>query len=324
MIIGISIEAAFALFLPLVLALSYLYFAGLRGWLEGLQKGVRLSVLTGVALLWISLIPGPLTFLGALIASFVLVGITFFKDVKSAVKAFGKILVPTKFVKLLKEGCNSDAGCLARYAAAWPALAALASTTEVVTAPLAMFIIGALTKPPSVKGRLSFLNKIISLVMILVAWAYAIINTLKNLLLPRWLLVQEYALTGEVSKLPLTARLLAKLLGKEAAYLYVAILISLAAYTVVRLHSALEAERRREVMASVSPFVAYAVSMNKLGEPLTSIAYALGMVLAYFMRTRNVDVPKGVVDKLIYFFATVGRRVLEYSVPLGPLRRLLS
>ncbi len=323
--LSVLIEFGFLLFIPLVLLLSYLYLAGLRGMLEGLEKGPKLALLTGVALLWLSAAPGPLAALGAFLGSLALAFVSFFDDVIQGIKSFFKNLGFRKVKEKLLKGCSDDVGCLFRYLFAWPALAAVAASTEAVAGPLTMFVMGYLVKPPKLEGKLSAFNKLVSIIMLLIAWSYAVINTLKNLVLPHWLLVQEYAISGEVSKLPLTARILAKLFGKEAAYLYVAALLALAVYTVLRVHEALRSEKRREVMTTVSPFVAYAVSMNKLGEPLTSIAYALGMTLAYFMRTKNVNIPgsSSTLDKLLDLFARIGEHILEYSVPLGPLRRLL-
>ncbi|WP_148202296.1 hypothetical protein [Ignicoccus hospitalis] len=324
MVSGIIIETSFLMFIPLVLFFDYLYFAGLRAWLEGLSKGARLAVLSGVALFWIAFVPGPLTFVGAFVVSMALGVLAFFQNVKEGIKTLLVVLSPTKARALLVEGCGSERGCFVRYLFAWPALAALAATAEALMGPLTMYIIGLMTKPPSLKGKLAVLNKLISIVIIIVAWAFAFINILKNLILPHWLLLQEYAVSGEVSKLPLTARLLAKVLGKEAAYVYVTMLVILAAYTAIRVHTALDPRRRREIMAAISPFVAYAVSMNKLGEPLTSVAYAAGVTSAYFMRSRNIDVPATLVDKVMAAFAKLGRAILEYSAPLGPLRRLLA
>jgi len=324
MLIGILVESSFLVFLPLVALLGYLYLAGLRGWVEGLKKGPKLATLTGVALLWLSVVPGPIAFIGALTITLALVALTFFERVWEGIKSLLKVIVPSNFKKYVMEGCKSYEGCAARYVAAWPALAALAASSEVITGPITMFVLGAITKPPELNGKVAVLNRFIAFVMILIAWSYAVLNTLKNLILPNWLLVQEYALSGEVSKLPLTARILAMILGKEAAYAYTALLIALAVYTASRIHSALKLEFRREVVASIAPFVAYAVSMNKLGEPLTSIAYALGLTLAHFMRSRNLSMPTSILDKALMLFAKIGRGILDYSVPLGPLRRLLA
>jgi len=324
MLIGVLVESSFLVFLPLVVFLGYLYLAGLRGWVEGLKKGPKLATLTGVALLWLSVTPGPIAFLGALVITLALVVLTFFEKVLDGVKALFRAVLPSNFKKYVMEGCKSYEGCAARYVAAWPALAALAASTEVITGPITMFVLGAITKPPELSGKGAALNKFVALVMILVAWSYAVLNTLKNLLLPNWLLMQEYALSGEVSKLPLTAKILAMILGKEAAYVYTALLIALAVYTASRVHTALKLELRREVVASIAPFVAYAVSMNKLGEPLTSVAYALGLTFAHFMRSRNLSVPTSILDKTLALFAKIGKGILDYSVPLGSLRRLLA
>ena len=322
--IGIAIETSFLIFLPLVAFLSYLYLVGLRAIVEGLGKGPKLVVLTGVALVWLASVPGPVAFLGAFIITIALVVLAFFDNLKDGLKRIARVFVPSKFKKLLVEGCASQEGCAARYLAAWPALAALAASTEVISGPLTMFVLGAISKPPELKGRLAAFNKLVALIMVLIAWGYAILNIIKNLVLPHWLLMQEYAISGEVSKLPLTARILAHFLGKEASYVYMALLITLAVYTASRVHSALKLEVRRDVIAAIAPFVSYAVSMNKLGEPLTSVAYALGITLAYLMQSRNVKVPSEVVERVLDLFAKIGKGILDYSVPVGPLRRLLA
>jgi len=323
-LIGILIESTFLLFFPFVVVLSYLYLAGLKATVEGLKKGPRLAVLTGITLLWLATVPGPIAFAGALAITIAFVVLAFFENIVKGIIALLKLLNPKRFWEGLLEGCGSEEGCAARYLAAWPALAAAAATTQLITGPLTMFVLGMISRPPKLSGRLSHLSGLVGLAVVLIAWAFAVINVLKNLVLPQWLLTQEYAISGEVSKLPLTARLLASVLGREAAYAYVALLIALAVYTASRVHSALKPETRREVVAAIAPFVAYSVSMNKLGEPLTSVAYALGLTVAYSMHKRGLEVPGGLSEAVLRAFARIGKGILDYAVPLGPLRRLLS
>jgi hypothetical protein len=209
----------------------------------------------------------------------------------------------------------------------WPALAALASTLHPFVSPLVMFALGLILKPKStlnVPEKLQIINKIIVVIIVLAAWGFAIMNTLKNLLLPHWLLVQNYALSGEVSKLPLTARLMAKLFGKEAAYLYLALIVLLALYTVIRLNQVLPMSEFKYAMVIISPFVGYAVSSNKLGEPLTSIAYAIGITMSATLKVNlDSDKAQALVSKVVLIIEKLGEKVLLLDLPTPNLRRLM-
>ncbi len=325
--IGLIVELLTASMLPVALVLSYIYVAAMKGLIEK-GKNKNLTLFLGVILLWIAAVMGPITFVGAFLVSIAFILLSWVSDVKRLLRVqrlFKKLrLVREEF----RRGCTTTMGCLLRFVALWPALASIAVSTYVVVAPIVMFIVGYLLKPrSSFKGRLEPLNNIIALGVVLVAWFYAITNTIKNVLLPRWLLLQNYALSGEVSKMPITARLLAKYLGREAAYIYLALLIALALYTVVRIHQVIPKSNVKYSVVLIAPFLGYAVASNKLGEPITSVAYALGITLSVFVAPRFRAFEKGgskLIERAFRVMDVVAKRLLDFDVPMGPLRRLLT
>ncbi len=324
--IGLLIELLTTSMLPISLIISYIYIASLRGFIEK-GKNKNLSLFLGVVLLWIAAIMGPISFVAAFLVSMVFVLLSWVSDIKY-------LIFINKIVKRLKKareefrkGCTTTLGCILRFIVLWPALASIAVSTYVIMAPITMFIVGYLLKPrSSFKGKLEPLNNLIAIGVVLVAWFYAVTNTIKNILIPRWLLIQNYALSGEVNKLPITARILAKYLGKEAAYIYVALLVALALYTVIRLHQTLPKSKIKYSTALIAPFLGYAIASNKLGEPITSIAYALGITSSVFLSSRLQRLEVGssmLFERVLNAFDEIAKKLLDFDVPLGPLRRLL-
>ncbi len=325
--IGLIVELLTTSMLPVALILSYVYIAALKGLVEK-GKNKNLTLFLSIILLWIAAIMGPITFIAAFLVSLAFILLSWVSDVK-------RLLYLQRVIKKLKlarvefrRGCKTTLGCLLRFVALWPALASIAVSTYVIVAPIVMFVVGYLLKPrSSFKGRLEPLNNIVALGVVLVAWFYAITNTIKNILMPKWLLLQNYALNGEVNKMPITARILAKYLGKEAAYIYLALLIALALYTVVRIHQVIPKSDVRYSVVLIAPFLGYAVASNKLGEPITSVAYALGVTLSVFIAPRFRTFERGgskLIERTFSAMEIVAIRLLDFEVPMGPLRRLLT
>jgi hypothetical protein len=291
-LVGIALEYFLLIFLPTALVLSYLYLASLRGYLEGSQRGFKLAVLLGVILAWLAAIPGPLIFLGAFVTSLFLFSLVWwpnfhhFRELKGLVRDFMKFLKDPK--SRFFEGCKSFSGCVLRFSVAWPAPATIASTLQGILAPTVLFATGYAINvntnlPDFVKDKpyAKKLENFTRVIMTLIAWGYAIMNILKNILLPHWILMQEYILSGETSKLPLTARLMALLFGKTAAYVYGILIVALVAYTAYRIFRILSrAVGGPYTFTALAPIIGYALAANKLGEPMTSIGYALGMTIA--------------------------------------------
>ena len=334
-LIGIIIEYSFLLFFPIALVMSYLYLASLRAVLLGSNRAFKLAVLLGVMLIWLAAIPGPLVFLGAYLTAAFLTFLAWWpkfrknEGIKEKLKAMYASLRALR--RFFREGCGSLVGCLLRFTIAWPAAATLASTLQGFLSPLVMFIIGYIIniniKIPDVfkndEKLKNALTKVARIIMTFVAWGFAAMNILHNLLLPQWLLVQEYILSGEVSKLPLSARLMALIFGRTAAYVYGVMVVALAIYTALRIYQLIsESIESPYVIVALSPFIGYAIAANKLGEPLTSLGYALGMTFALkFSGLGRLITPlqrgEGLIKK-------IGELMLEYDVPLGPLARLLG
>jgi len=336
-VVGILIEYFLVIFLPIALLLSYLYIASLRATLLGSSRAFKLSVLLGVMLVWLAAIPGPLVFLGAYLTSSFLVFLAWWPKFRKREKLLNTLKSTISYLKAIRvyfnEGCTSLLGCLLRFTAAWPAVATLASTLQGFLAPIVMFIIGYIIniniKVPAVgilDGNPELANKLIKLlrvIMALVAWGFAIMNILHNLLTPQWLLIQEYIITGKVSKLPLSARLLAMLFGKTAAYIYGVMVVALALYTALRIYQLIaESIESPYVIVALSPLVGYAIAANKLGEPLTSIGYAVGMSVA--LRFPSLARLGDFFAKTEIFIDKIGKLIVEYEVPLGPLGKLLG
>ena len=323
--IGLIVELLTTSLLPLALVLSYAYVVALRAYVER-GKMKHASLFLGVVLLWIAALMGPLTLVSAFVASLAFVLLIWTPKVN--IKIMKRLIDRLKRAKEeFVKGCKTNFGCLLRFLALWPALGAVAVSTYAIMAPIIMFIIGYLLKPrQSFKGPLSFLNNVIAIAIVLVAWFYAVMNTIENILLPKWLVLQNYALSGEVSKLPMTAKILAKYIGKEAAYAYIAILILLALYTVFRIHSVAPKSELKHAMTLFAPFLGYAIASNKLGEPLTSIAYALGITFSVIASPKFQGIQERggrVIERVLVWFDAIAKRLFEFDVPMGPLRRLI-
>ncbi len=334
-LMGILLEYSLVIFLPIAILLSYLYLASLKGVLKGSQRATKLALLLGVMLLWLAAVPGPLVFIGAYLSAAFLFTLVWWPNfthppsIKEKVKAFLEVLKNPKSRFL--EGCSTFSGCFLRFTASWPASATIASSLQGFLSPLVLFATGYLINMnmsvPSVikldKSLEEFLVKIMRIIMTLVAWALAIMNLLHNLLLPQWMLVQEYILAGETSKLPLSARLMALLFGKTAAYIYGILVVTLAVYTAFRIYQLLsKAMGGPHSFTALAPFIGYALAANKLGEPMTSFGYAIGMTVAL----KGIDLKRAgaLALKLEGVVVRIGKLMLEYDVPLGPLARLLG
>ncbi|UXD22877.1 hypothetical protein IPA_09155 [Ignicoccus pacificus DSM 13166] len=333
-LVGIALEYFLVIFLPTALILSYLYLASLRAYLEGGSRGFKLAVLLGVILSWLAAMPGPLVFIGAYLTSLFLFSLVWWPNFEHSKTWRGKLEEFLDFIKRPKErffeGCRTFSGCVLRFTASWPAPATIASTLQGFLAPLVLFATGYAINtnveiPEFIKEK-PYSEKIASamrIIMTLIAWAYAVMNILKNLLLPHWVLVQEYIIAGETSKLPLTARLLAILFGKTAAYVYGALVVILAVYTAYRIYQLLSrVVGGPHTFTALAPVIGYALAANKLGEPMTSIGYALGMTIA--LKGIDLSGTGRFLLKLERFVIRLGRALLEYDVPLGPLARLLG
>ncbi len=336
-LVGIAIEYTLALFLPVAAVLSYLYLASLRALLLNSRRAKNAATLLGMVLLWLSAIAGPITFLGALLVSVALFSLVWWPRLgkgRPSIREALKALKPSELRERFKAGCATFSGCLIRYLLSWPAGAVFAVTLQGFLSPLVMFVLGYETNssfeaPKFLKDEklAGLVRRALRVIMTLVAWGFAVLNVISNVLMPRWLIIQERIVAGEVKGLPLTARLLSTFIGREASYVYGALVLVLALYTAYRAYQYVS-RRLKDVylMTVLSPFIAFAVSANKLGEPLTSVSYAIGMTLALkqmkfgygeklagAFKATNISVMIGKVSEKL------GKAILEYQVPLGPL-----
>ena len=293
-------EIIFAITFPVSIIFSYLYLASLRLILEGERFSLRITVFSLTILLLIALLPGPLSFLGALLVSLIIVFVTW----------RGKGQFTWNFKEAWREGCVTTLGCILRYLTAWPALAAVSTSIYPLLAPL----IAMASAHVSLLNKPSWFRKL----YVLIAWLMAFMNLVKNLLEPRWYEIQMEIVKGKEVKGMLALELLTKFFGKVGVYLYASLILLITAYTAIQIYMML----RRNITGAyaitlAAPIIGYAVATNKLGEPLTSFAYAFGATLIAF----GLDLTKTsfIVRKLEPFLEMLGEAVLNYKLPLRPL-----
>ncbi len=293
-------ELLFMITFPFSLLLSYLYLASLKLILEGYRASYRLLFFTLSILLLIAMLPGPLSFLGALLVSLTIVIITW--------RGRGGFTIDLR--KAWREGCVSTWGCIVRYLVAWPALAAVSTSIYPFLAP----IIAMAAAHVSLINKPSWFKKI----YVLAAWAMAFMNTIKNILEPQWYEIQMEIIKGKEVKGLFSLEILTRLFGSIGVYLYAILILALTAYTAVQIYKML----RRNVTGAYAitlsaPIIGYAVATNKLGEPLTSFAYAFGATLIAI--GINLTRASFIVKKIEPLLETLGEAVLNYKIPLAPL-----
>ncbi len=300
MIKPIPPEVIFVITFPLSLFLSYLYLVSLRLILDGVRVSLRLTVFTLSILLLIALLPGPLSFLGALIVSLIIVFVTW----------RGKGTFTWNFKEAWREGCTTTLGCILRYLTAWPALAAVSTSIYPLLAPL----IAMAAAHVSLINKPSWFKKI----YVLFAWSTAFINAIKNILEPQWYEIQMEIIKGKEVKGVMLLEILTKIFGAVGVYLYVISILIITAYTAVQIYRLLRRNIAGAYAVTLSaPIIGYAVATNKLGEPLTSFAYAFGATLMAF--GVNLTKTSFIVRRLEPFLEMMGEAVLNYKLPTYPL-----